>query len=74
MADSGSKGSTGLGCGSVILISLQVVFIVLKWVGVLEWPWWKVLIPLWIDLGIAVLFFIVFFVIAFVAARKRRNR
>ena len=74
MAESGSKGSTGLGCGSVILISLQVVFIVLKCVGVLKWSWWKVLIPLWIDLGIAALFFIVFFVIAFIAARKRRNR
>ena len=74
MADSGSKGSTGLGCGSVILISLQVVFIVLKCVGVLKWSWPKVLIPLWIDLGITALFFIVFFIIAFIAACKRRNR
>ena len=73
MADSGSKGSTGLGCGSVILISLQVVFIVLKCVGVLEWPWWKIFIPLWIDLGITALFLIVFFVIAFIAKRKWRN-
>lgn len=74
MTDSGSKGSTGLGCGSVILISLQVIFIVLKCVGVIKWPLWKVLIPLWIDLGITALFFIVFFVIAFIAACKRRKR
>lgn len=30
--------------------ALQIVFIVLKLVGIIKWSWWLVLIPLWIDL------------------------
>lgn len=54
----------GLGLGSV----LGVVFIVLKLVGVIDWPWVWVLAPFWITLGlgiigivIAVIFMIVVF-------------
>ena len=32
-----------------------VVFVVLKLVGVINWSWWLVLIPLWIELGIFVI-------------------
>lgn len=31
---------------------LQIVFIILKLCGVITWSWVKVLIPLWIGLGI----------------------
>ena len=45
--------SSGSGVG--ILGVLQIIFIVLKLVGVIAWPWHIVLIPLWIDLGLIAL-------------------
>lgn len=42
-----SSNYTGLG----ILDVVQIVFIILKLIGVITWPWHIVLIPLWITLG-----------------------
>ena len=42
-----NRNYTGLG----FLDILQIVFIVLKLVGVITWSWPVVLIPLWITLG-----------------------
>ena len=47
MSDTNSSG----GIGFVGL--LQVAFIVLKLVGVVEWSWLWVLAPLWISAGLA---------------------
>ena len=44
-SSSGSAGSTGLG----ILGVLEVIFVVLKLLKLIDWSWWLVLIPLWID-------------------------
>ena len=30
----------------------QIVLLILKWTGLIDWPWRQVLIPLWIELGI----------------------
>ena len=53
--DNDNKVSTsargGLGLGSV----LGVVFIVLKLVGVIDWPWVWVLAPFWISLILGVI-------------------
>lgn len=38
--------------GMSLLGVLQVVFIVLKLCGLIDWTWKVVLIPLWIDLGL----------------------
>lgn len=38
---------------------LAVAFIVLKLTGVIAWSWWWVLAPIWIPLGIGVLYAIV---------------
>lgn len=38
---------------------VQIVFIILKLVGVIEWSWWLVLIPLWIMIGFGFLALIV---------------
>jgi hypothetical protein len=46
---SDDKRSSGCGLGSVST-TLFVVFIVLKLVGVIDWPWLWVLSPLWIGL------------------------
>ena len=45
----GGIGVTGL---------LQVAFIVLKLCKVINWSWWWVLAPTWIDLSIVALFFL----------------
>jgi hypothetical protein len=42
--------------GVSIDVVVATVFIILKLVGVINWSWWWVLSPLWIGLGIAVLF------------------
>ena len=44
MDNSSSKGMGIIGV-------LQIIFIVLKLVGVINWSWWLVLIPLWIDIA-----------------------
>ena len=41
----------GIGIGDV----LQIVFIVLKLCGVIDWSWWWVLSPTWIVVGILML-------------------
>ena len=38
-----------------LLWVLQIIFIVLKTCNLIDWPWKRVLIPLWIDLGIIAL-------------------
>lgn len=49
-----SNSSSGMG----ILGVLQIVFLVLKLTGLITWSWPVVLIPLWISLGILVIFLI----------------
>lgn len=48
---SNKNTSNGLGITGVLLI----VFIVLKLVGVINWSWWIVLIPLWINLALLII-------------------
>lgn len=62
----GSAGSTGLG----ILGVLEVIFVVLKLLKLINWSWWLVLIPLWIDLGIAALIIICAIIIALIDNHK----
>lgn len=45
---SSDSNSSGLG----ILGVLQIVFIVLKLCGLVDWSWLAVLTPLWIELGL----------------------
>lgn len=40
--------ATGIGLPT----TLAIVFAVLKLCGVIAWPWWWVLNPLWITLGV----------------------
>ena len=62
-----SSSSGGIGfCGA-----LQIVFIALKLCGKIKWPWYKVLIPTWIELGI---FAIVLFVIGIMWLREKLDK
>lgn len=56
-----SKESKSSGFG--ILAVLQIVFLVLKLTGLIDWSWWLVLVPLWADIGIGLLFIILAFII-----------
>lgn len=50
MSGNSSSSSGGIGfCGL-----LTIVFITLKLVGYIDWPWWWVLAPLWISACIVV--------------------
>lgn len=49
---------------------LQVVFIALKVAKVIDWSWWWVFLPTWINLGILILCIIII-VIAYVIALKK---
>ena len=51
--------SSGLG----ILAVLQIVFLILKLTGLIDWSWWLVLVPLWVDIGFGLLFIILALII-----------
>ena len=69
MKDNKNYGSGGLGLASV----LTIVFIILKLVGVINWSWWWVLSPLWINAIFVVLVLAVVFVVV-VATDKKKER
>lgn len=46
---------------------LQIIFIVLKLCGLIDWSWWKVFIPMWIDLGIIAGFLLLYLIVLIIA-------
>ena len=67
----GNSNNNATSGGCSILVIVQVVFIILKVCGLIDWPWKIVLIPLWIALGLIALIFI-FVVIGFTWINKHR--
>lgn len=49
---------------------LQVVFIALKVAKVINWSWWLVFLPTWIDLGICLIVIIIAIVIATILSKR----
>ena len=45
--------NNGVGIGTVLFL----IFLVLKLCKVITWSWWWVTAPIWIPLGIALIFF-----------------
>lgn len=45
--------------GPGILGMIQIIFIVLKLTGLINWSWWAVLIPLWIGLGLTIVVLVI---------------
>ncbi len=62
-----NSGSSGMG----ILGVLQIVFLVLKLTGLITWSWPVVLIPLWISLGILVIFLIIALTVVLVSFKNK---
>lgn len=56
------KSSSGGGIGLSAL--LQVAFIVLKLLKVINWSWWWVLAPTWISVAIGIIAVVVMFLFA----------
>jgi hypothetical protein len=50
----GGIGFTGL---------LQLVFITLKLLNVIDWPWVWVLAPIWLSVGLAILILVVWLIV-----------
>lgn len=46
-------------CGLNFVEALQLLFIALKLMGYIDWPWYGVLAPLLIDLLLVVVFFVI---------------
>lgn len=62
-----SKNTKTTTTGVSLLGVLQIIFIVLKLCGLIDWSWWKVFIPMWIDLGIIAGFLLLYLVILIIA-------
>ena len=60
MSNKSSSSSSGMGCGGVV----QVVFIVLKLLGLINWSWWWVMSPSLIGLAIVAVVLIAALVVA----------
>ena len=71
MSDSNNNRSSAAGGGLNILGVVEIVFIILKLLGIINWSWWIVLIPLWIDLGITLLVILVI-IVAIIIDNKRK--
>ena len=56
-----SKNSKSSGLGTLAV--LQIVFLILKLTGLIDWSWWLVLVPLWTDIGFGLLFIILALII-----------
>ena len=72
------ENRTNLTFSSLSLDSLGfiifVVFLILKLVGVIDWSWLYVTMPLWIPIGLnIVIFFIVFFIFLIIGAIQERK-
>ena len=50
--------------GLSFLDVLLVVFIALKIAKVIDWSWWLVLLPLWIQIGLVIIIIIVIYIIS----------
>ena len=56
-----SKNSKSSGLGTLAV--LQIVFLILKLTGLIDWSWWLVLVPLWTDIGFGLLYIILALII-----------
>ena len=66
-----SSSTTSGGTGFFGL--LQVAFIVLKLCKVINWSWWLVLLPLWIELGLVAIILIIGAIIVISQSKKSDN-
>lgn len=61
------------GGGMSLLGVVQIVFIILKLVGVITWSWPVILIPLWIQLGAIIVVLAVMLVMVLIAYLESKS-
>ncbi len=49
---------------------LQVVFIALKVAKVINWSWWLVFLPTWIELGVYLIVIIIIVIMTVIASKR----
>ena len=59
-------------CGFSVFDGLTLVFAALKLVGIVDWPWWAVTLPLWGPLGLIFVLMAPFLVVRMVNWMKFR--
>ena len=62
-----SKNAKATTTSISLLGVLQIIFIVLKLCGLIDWSWWKVFIPMWIDLGTIAVFLLLYLIVLIIA-------
>lgn len=67
-----NHNSTSGGVGVMGL--LGVAFVVLKLLGVINWPWVWVLCPFWIGLAVIILVGVVLIIVAAIKDARRKRR
>ena len=65
--------TTYSGGGMSLLGVVQIVFIILKLVGVITWSWPVILIPLWIQLGMIIVMLAVMLVMVLIAYLESKS-
>ncbi len=51
--------NAGAASGIGFLDALLLIFIVLKLIGIITWSWWVVLMPLWIEIILVIIFILI---------------
>lgn len=64
------NSSSGIGFTSL----LTIVFIVLKLTNVINWSWWWVLSPIWIDIVLAIIIIVGLVIYEVIMEKKAQNR
>ena len=64
-----NNSSTQVSFGGGFCGLLALVFITLKLIGIIDWPWIWVLAPIWIPLALVFIGFLVIFLIYFILNR-----
>lgn len=70
---SSSKGSSS-GGGVGIPTVIQIVFIILKVVGVIEWSWLWVLSPTWISILVVIFVLLILFIVKVISVASRNKK
>ena len=69
---SNNRNNAGRGVGFCGV--LTIVFIVLKLIGVIDWPWIWVLSPIWISFIIAIIVFIIVIIVVYCINGDKKKR
>ena len=64
------KDSNGSKVGLGFTECLQLIFIILKLCGIIEWSWFWVLSPIWITVGLVVFIAAILFIVGMYQVKK----